>query len=143
MNYSQFLFSELLLTYTKWFKDLPYDLKFSTALSEYEKYDKSSFNDSNKGEYQCIEDYIKDKFSNLVLTYIDRHDVVVFQKYNQSNELTFISYHHGDIVDTSFLDESRNRIDNFLKVEGVNKQKSYLDNVLRWVKIESKFYSTY
>jgi hypothetical protein len=62
MNYNVYLFICLLKLYDKEFNELESDLQFNKAPKLYEDFFKSSFNDTNKGEYDCILAYLKDKY---------------------------------------------------------------------------------
>ncbi len=62
MNYNVYLFICLLKLYDKEFNELEYDLQFQNAPKLYEDFFRSSFNDTNKGEYDCILAYLKDKY---------------------------------------------------------------------------------
>jgi len=64
MNYSMYLFSCLLKIYDKKFSELEYDLQFEQLPVLYGEYDSSEFNTADKGEYECILDYLKDKYPN-------------------------------------------------------------------------------
>jgi len=62
MNYNVYLFICLLKLYDKKFNELEYDSQFKKAPKLYEEFFASSFNDTNKGEYDCILAYLKDKY---------------------------------------------------------------------------------
>jgi hypothetical protein len=62
MNYNVYLFICLLKLYDKEFNELEYDLQFHNAPKLYEDFFKSSFNDTSKGEYECIIAYLNDKY---------------------------------------------------------------------------------
>ena len=64
MNYSMYLFSCLLKIYDKEFSELEYDLQFEQLPILYGEYESSKFDDPLKGEYECILDYLKDKYPN-------------------------------------------------------------------------------
>ncbi len=64
MNYNVYLFICLLKLYDKEFNELEYDLQFQNAPKLYEEFFASSFNDTSKGEYECILAYLKDKYPN-------------------------------------------------------------------------------
>lgn len=65
MNYSEYLFSCLLKLYSKKFKELEYDLQYELGIKEYKDFENSKFNNINKSEYDCIIDYLKNKYYNL------------------------------------------------------------------------------
>lgn len=62
MNYNVYLFICLLKLYDKEFNELEYDLQFHKAPKLYDDFFNSDFNDTNKGEYDCIIAYLKDKY---------------------------------------------------------------------------------
>ena len=62
MNYNVYLFICLLKLYDKEFNELEYDLQFQDAPKLYDDFFASDFNDTNKGEYDCIVAYLKDKY---------------------------------------------------------------------------------
>jgi hypothetical protein len=62
MNYSLFLFYNLIKLYDAKFEQLEYDLQFEQLPSLYTDFALSSFNDSRKGEYDCIIEYLKNKY---------------------------------------------------------------------------------
>lgn len=61
MNYNYYLFSCLLKIYDKEFEQLEYDLQYQRIPKLYEAFAMSKFNDTNKSEYDCIIEYLKDK----------------------------------------------------------------------------------
>lgn len=61
MDYNQYLFSCLMKLFDKEFDEMPYDRQFDKAIVEYELFENSKFNDGNKGEYECIVEYLTDK----------------------------------------------------------------------------------
>ena len=69
MNYNEYLFSCLLKIYDKEFNQMEYDLQFEEAPLRYADFEKSSFNVDTKGEYECILDYLKNKY----IKYFDVH----------------------------------------------------------------------
>jgi len=62
MNYNYYLFSCLLKIYDKEFAQTEYDLQFQRIPKLYEAFASSKFNDTNKGEYECIIDYLTNKY---------------------------------------------------------------------------------
>ena len=65
MNYNQYLFSCLLKIYSLEFEQLEYDLQYEKVFELYKEFEDSKFNIYTKGEYDCIEDYLKDKYYDL------------------------------------------------------------------------------
>ena len=99
MNYSEYLFSCLLKIYDKEFEQMEYDLQFEEAPLRYADFEKSSFNVDTKGEYECILDYLTNK-------YIKYFDVHVF--YSRSN-----GYSVPIKINTSEIDEDDDAIINY------------------------------
>ena len=62
MNYSLYLFSNLIKLFDSNFEKLEYDLQFSELPERYKAFEDSSFNDEKKGEYDCIIAYLKDEY---------------------------------------------------------------------------------
>lgn len=70
MNYSQFLFSQLLRDYLRTNYPIEYDILFEVSLISYRDYNESNYNDSNKDEYSCMVSYIENNTEKL-LTYFN------------------------------------------------------------------------
>ena len=62
MDYSMYLFSNLIKYYDTEFEQLPYDEQYDSLPTLYEGYDNSKFNVDTKGEYECMIDFLKDKY---------------------------------------------------------------------------------
>jgi len=62
MKYNEYLFSCLLKIYDKEFAELEYDLQFEEVPLRYREFTKSQFNLAFTGEYECIINYLKDKY---------------------------------------------------------------------------------
>jgi hypothetical protein len=71
MNYNYYLFSCLLKEYDKDFEQMEYDLQFKKIPKLYEEFFISDFNDTNKSEYECIVDYLKDKYGQPCIVECD------------------------------------------------------------------------
>lgn len=69
MNYQVYLFSCLLKKYDKEFEEMEYDLQYDEAPLVYADFVKSSFNVSEKGEYDCMVEYLENKYTK----YYDIH----------------------------------------------------------------------
>lgn len=65
MNYNEYLFSCLLKIYDKEFEQMEYDLQFNEAKLKYVEFENSTFNVDTKGEYECIIDYLDDKYEMI------------------------------------------------------------------------------
>lgn len=81
MNYSVYLFSCLLKIYDKKFSELEYDLQFEQLPVLYGEYDSSEFNTADKGEYECILAYLKDKYPNADKETIIRKIQAIVREY--------------------------------------------------------------
>lgn len=64
MDYDLYLFSNLLKFYDKDFDEKPYDEQFDILPNLFEGFENSKFNIDTKSCYDCIEEYLKDKYCN-------------------------------------------------------------------------------
>lgn len=71
MNYNEYLFSCLLKIYDKDFAELEYDLQFEEIPLRYREFTKSQFNLAFTGEYECIINYLKDKYGQPCIVECD------------------------------------------------------------------------
>jgi hypothetical protein len=62
MIYSEYLFSCLLKIYDKEFDELSYDLQFEDSKTRYEEFYASKHNDEKKSEYDCIINFLTEKY---------------------------------------------------------------------------------
>lgn len=62
MNYEQYLFSQLLALFDFEFAELPYDLQYAEAFEKYEIFVNSGYDNSNTSLYECIVNYLKNKY---------------------------------------------------------------------------------
>jgi hypothetical protein len=62
MDYSLYLFSNLVKFYDKEFDDSCYDEQWDDLPKMYEEFENSKFNDPNESEYECIVEFLKDKY---------------------------------------------------------------------------------
>jgi hypothetical protein len=69
MNYNEYLFSCLLKIYDKEFEQMEYDLQFEKIAQRYLGFTQSKFDVDTKSEYDCIIDYLEDKY----IKYFDVH----------------------------------------------------------------------
>jgi len=69
MNYNEYLFSCLLKIYDKNFAELEYDLQYEKLAQRYLGFTQSKFDVDTKSEYDCIIDYLEDKY----IKYFDVH----------------------------------------------------------------------
>ena len=122
MDYSMYLFSNLIKYYDAEFEELPYDEQWDSLPTLYEGYDNSKFNVDTKGEYECMIDYLQEKYPRNVGGY----DVSVLQKARQylcTNDDKDLLNQFGSIVNNINQDEL---ID-------------YVDEVVVWSKLELEF----
>jgi len=99
MNYNEYLFSCLLKIYDKEFEQMEYDLQYERIAQRYLGFSQSKFNVDTKGEYECMIEYLEDK-------YIKYFDVHVF--YSRSN-----GYSVPIKINTSEIDEDDDAIINY------------------------------
>ena len=64
INYSVYLYSNLLKLYDKDFETLEYDLQYKMIPDLYKAFEESTFNDPNKGEYECIINWLNNQYKN-------------------------------------------------------------------------------
>jgi hypothetical protein len=58
MNYDVYLFACLLREFSSEFNNRPYDEQYDLAVQQFKVFEKSKYNDVNKGAYECIENYL-------------------------------------------------------------------------------------
>lgn len=73
MNYSQFLFSQLLMEFSEKYKNMEHDLLYIEAQNLYSEFEQSQFNIDDASEYDCIVEYLKYKTSPLTCEEITEH----------------------------------------------------------------------
>jgi len=69
MNYNEYLFSCLLKIYDKEFEQMEYDLQYEKLAQRYLGFTQSKFDVDTKSEYDCIIDYLTNKY----IKYFDVH----------------------------------------------------------------------
>jgi hypothetical protein len=62
MTYDTYLFSCLLKHFDEAFNEEPYDLQYDMIPVLFKEFERSKFNDKNKGLYDCIIEYFKHKY---------------------------------------------------------------------------------
>jgi len=62
MTYEEYLFAQLLALYDINFAGQPYDYQFADALVMYKDFEQSPFNVDNIGLYECIINYLQNKY---------------------------------------------------------------------------------
>ena len=60
--YSFYLFAELTKLYNEDISIMEYDIQFYYILEVYEQYEQSKYNIDPKGEYECIINFLIDKY---------------------------------------------------------------------------------
>ena len=68
MVYRQYLFLSLLQNEIPYFESMPYDDQFYVGSTIWRQFVNSKWDDFRKGEYEAIQDYIKDNKDNIILT---------------------------------------------------------------------------
>ena len=63
MIYDTYLFSCLLKEYDDAFANEPYDLQYDMVTGMFKEFERTKFNDKNKSLYDCIIEYLEDKYS--------------------------------------------------------------------------------
>lgn len=66
MSYNEYLFCCLLKLYDKTFNELEYDLQYKLGIKQYKHFENSEFNILIKSEYDCIIDYLKNKYEKRI-----------------------------------------------------------------------------
>ena len=69
MDYTEFLFSQLLREFSSRYNELPYDEMFTAHTSIFIEYEQSSQSKQNKSEYDCICDFLNQKLTNQDLMF--------------------------------------------------------------------------
>ena len=69
MNYNEYLFSCLLKIYDKEFEQMEYDLQYERIAQRYLGFTQSKFYPNIKSEYDCMIEYLEDKY----IKYFDVH----------------------------------------------------------------------
>jgi hypothetical protein len=122
MNYDVYLFSNLIKLFDVEFEELPYDEQWDTLPSLYEEYDKSKFNVDTKGAYECMINYLEEKYPRKIGGY----NVKVLTKAQQ--------YLCAD-DDADLLNQFTNIVKNVNQDELID----YVDEVVVWSKVEFEF----
>jgi hypothetical protein len=68
INYNQYLFAELLKSYSEYFRTMEYDMFFERIPSMYDQFFNSGYNNEMKGEYVCIEEFLQWRLKPQVMT---------------------------------------------------------------------------
>jgi len=122
MDYDMYLFSNLVKFYDKDFAELPYDEQWDNLPSLYEEYDKSKFNVDTKGAYECMIEFLEEKYPRNIGGY----NVKVLTKAQQ--------YLCADDDD-----DLLNQFTNIVKNVNQDELIDYVDEVVVWSKVEFEF----
>ena len=122
MDYDMYLFSNLIKLFNAEFEELPYDEQWDTLPSLYEDYDNSKFNVDTKGAYECMINYLEEKYPRNIGGY----NVKVLTKAQQ--------YLCAD-DDADLLSQFTNIVKNVDQDELID----YVDEVVVWSKVEFEF----
>jgi DNA-binding transcriptional regulator GbsR (MarR family) len=122
MNYDVYLFSNLIKLFNAEFEELPYDEQWDNLPSLYEEYDKSKFNVDTKGAYECMIEFLEEKYPRNIGGY----NVKVLTKAQQ--------YLCADDDD-----DLLNQFTNIVKNVNQDELIDYVDEVVVWSKVEFEF----
>ena len=122
MDYDMYLFSNLIKHYDTEFEQLPYDEQYDDLPTLYADYDNSKFNVDTKGAYECMINYLQEKYPRNVGGY----DVSVLEKAQQ--------YLCAD-DDNDLISQFTNIVNNVNQDELID----YVDEVVVWSKVEFEF----
>jgi hypothetical protein len=127
MNYDVYLFSNLIKFYDKGFEELPYDEQYDILPTLFDNFENSSFNVNTRSAYDCIIDYLNDKYSiNTNEIDTNKIDDKVLDRAKQY----LCADDENDLI---------NQITNIQS--NVNKREliDYVDEVVVWSKLEFEF----
>ena len=122
MDYDMYLFSNLIKLFDEEFEQLPYDEQYDKLPTLYEDYENSKFNVDTKGAYECMIDYLEEKYPRNIGGY----DVKVLEKAKQ--------YLCAD-NDKDLITQFNNILYNLDQHELID----YVDEVVVWIKLEFEF----
>jgi len=63
--YQIYLFLQLIQCFNKDFAELPYDIQFEEGCELLKEYENSIYNNDNKSEYDCMVEFLNDKYKHL------------------------------------------------------------------------------
>jgi hypothetical protein len=122
MDYDMYLFSNLIKLFDSEFEQLPYDEQYDNLPTLYADYDNSKFNVDTKGAYECMINYLQEKYPRNVGGY----DVSVLEKAQQY----------------LCADDDKDLINQFTNIVNYVDQDvliDYIDEVVVWSKVEFEF----
>ena len=122
MNYDIYLFSNLIKLFDSEFEELPYDEQYGNLPTLYEDFENSKFNVDTKSAYDCMIEYLKEKYPRNIGGY----DIRVLEKAKQ--------YLCAD-NDRDLISQFTNIVYNINQDELID----YVDEVVVWSKVEFEF----
>ena len=122
MNYDVYLFSNLIKLFDSEFEELPYDEQYDNLPTLYEDFENSKFNVDTKSAYDCMIEYLKEKYPRNIGGY----DIRVLEKARQ--------YLCAD-NDRDLISQFTNIVYNINQDELID----YVDEVVVWCKVEFEF----
>jgi len=122
MDYDVYLFSNLVKLYDTEFEEKPYDEQYDLLPTMYAEYDNSKFNVDTKSAYECIIEFLDEKYPRKIGGY----DIKVLEKAQQ--------YLCAD-NDEDLINQVNNIVNNINKRELID----YVDDVVTWSKVELEF----
>ena len=122
MNYDVYLFSNLIKLFDSEFEELPYDEQYDNLPTLYEDFENSKFNVDTKSAYDCMIEYLKEKYPRSIGGY----DIRVLEKAKQ--------YLCAD-NDRDLISQFTNIVYNINQDELID----YVDEVVVWSKVEFDF----
>ena len=122
MDYDMYLFSNLIKLFDEEFEQLPYDEQYDKLPTLYAEYDNSKFNVDTKGAYECMINYLEEKYPRNIGGY----DIRVLTKAQQ--------YLCADDDDDLI-----NQVNNIVNMIDKNELIDYVDEVVVWSKVEFEF----
>ena len=122
MDYDVYLFSNLIKLFDSEFEELPYDEQYDNLPTLYEDFENSKFNVDTKSAYDCMINYLEEKYPRNIGGY----DIRVLTKAQQ--------YLCAD-DDKDLITQFTNILYNLDQHELID----YVDEVVVWSKVEFEF----
>ena len=128
MNYNFFLFTELLRLFDKPLFEKEYDILFGDIQGIFEEYSNSHFTMQNKSEYDCMHDFLTERYKN---TNQEEKDVAIATAYFQSLFESQTSFFNS-------IDKAYDLAKRFVKehshivVWGVEVNQEYEETLYQW-----------
>jgi transcription termination factor NusB len=128
MDYNFFLFTELLRLFDKPLFEKEYDILFGDVQVIFAEYNKSSFAMQDKSEYECMHDFLTERYKN---TNQEEKDVAIATAYFQTILEKYNSFFNC-------IDEAYDLAKRFVKehshivVWGVEVNQEYEETLYQW-----------